>query len=184
VTDLAHATWGHVVGDCIPQRGIIVVYVYSCWAMLPTIIRFGREDDGTPLGNAVTHFLARKQANSIRHKPSGGRGSRRAVESMRVPTSRLSGSFALPWAGFPSKNASQRCPMGCLVIACVDEPRVRSMPLANPGLWYFTPGVFRVQRHHGCLSKQSSHYLGRDCGKLALNSDLLRHLSSDGVSVM
>ena|GEM_PF-4345897 len=54
----------------------------------------------------------RKEANSIRRKPSGGRGSRRAVESMRVPTSRLSGSFALPWAGVPSENASQRCLSG------------------------------------------------------------------------
>ena len=62
--------------------------------------------------NAVEQSFPRKQRFSVHHTSSGGRGSRSAVESLHGPTSRLSGSFALPDAGLPTKNVTPRCVPG------------------------------------------------------------------------
>ncbi len=40
--------------------------------------------------------------------PMGGRGSCRAAESMRVPTSRLGGSLALPRNNFAAREETKR----------------------------------------------------------------------------
>ena len=59
--------------------------------------------------NATKAFHSTKQAPPESRVPLGGRGSRRAVESLRVPTSRLSGSFALPRNVHPTNELSRRC---------------------------------------------------------------------------
>ena|GEM_PF-6973694 len=63
-------------------------------------------------GNAVNDFSPGKHVFLIHGVRPGGRGSRRAVGSMGVTTSRLSRSFALPRIGGSTKNRSRRCLKG------------------------------------------------------------------------
>ena len=55
-------------------------------------------------GNGMNEFCSSKVAIVVSRSHLGGRGSRRADGSMRVPTTGLSGSFALPNTTGPTKN--------------------------------------------------------------------------------